>query len=89
MRNKFLAAAASVSMSDALPKVKEYALMYLFGAWVTAEKFCAENDAEAVFEADRLPKVAADKLEYALFCGNRRVKTYSRPAAARITTIKL
>lgn len=56
--------------------VKEYRLMYLFGGWFTKEKFYAEDDREAIEDADRMAKVASDKVQYALWCGNRMVKRY-------------
>lgn len=63
-------------MTYRIPELKEYRLMYLFGAWVTSAVIYAESDAEAVFDADNEPKVASGKLRYALFCGNRKVKEY-------------
>lgn len=77
--NDFLKAAASVKTADKSPEIREYKLMYLFGAWVSSATIYAENDAEAIQDADNLPRVASDKLQYCLFCGNRRVKMYSAP----------
>ena len=57
---------------------KEYKLMYFFGVWHTNCKLYAENDSEAIYDADRCVKVANDKLDYALWCGNRKVKEYPK-----------
>lgn len=62
-----------------LPKVKtnEYKLMYMFGAWVTAEVIIAECDSEAIFDAEKhAQKLSNWKHEVALFCGNRLVHRY-------------
>lgn len=61
-------------------KVKEYRLMYLWGAWVCDSKIYAESDDEAIFDADELmiDAKAKDKLRYALFCGNKKVKEYNQ-----------
>ena len=80
MENEFFKAAASVKMVDKTPRMREYKLMYLFGAWVTDTTIYAASDAEAIHDADNLPMVASDKLQYCLFCGNRRVKTYPTPS---------
>ena len=59
--------------------VKEYRLMYLFGAWVTKEVIIAETDNEAIFDADEAfanSNLANWKYGVALFCGNRKVKQY-------------
>ena len=58
------------------PITKEYRLMYFFSAWVTSECIYAESDEEAIFDADNTPKIAADTLQYALFCGNKLIKKY-------------
>jgi hypothetical protein len=52
--------------------------MYYFGAWISKETFSAESDAEAIFDADMIVAnaPAKDKLTYALWQGNRKVKTY-------------
>ena len=60
-----------------VPNVREYRVMYQFGAWVTDCIIYAESDAEAIHDA----KESADKLsnwryDVALFCGNRLVKSY-------------
>ena len=73
-----------------LPKVKEYRLMYFSGVWVTSKRLYAENDAEAIYDAENPTEwdnyesapVLAEKLKkagwgVALFCGNRKVKKYS------------
>lgn len=56
--------------------IKEYKLMYLFGTWITSERIYAESDEEAIYDADECKKIASDKLQYALWCGNRLVKRY-------------
>lgn len=60
--------------------VQEYKLMYLCGAWMTAAKIYAEDDEEAIFDADEafLEKKGLRNWPYGvvLFQGNRRVKTY-------------
>jgi hypothetical protein len=57
--------------------VMEYRLMYMFGAWVTAERIFAESDAEAIFDADAVMATGRLRnLRVALFCGNRKVKAY-------------
>lgn len=51
----------------------------MFGAWVTKEVIVAENDMEAIFDADKTfanSNLANWKYEVALFCGNRKVKQY-------------
>lgn len=63
-----------VQMNEHL-EVKEYRLMYLFGAWVTAEKICAENDKEAIYDAEAYKR--KNGLQYALWQGNRCVKRYA------------
>lgn len=59
---------------------KEYRLMYLWGAWVTSEKFSAESDNEAIYDADDSfntnSALQSWPYEVALFCGNRQVKAY-------------
>ena len=59
---------------------KEYRLVYCYGIWYTAEKIFAESDAEAIFDADNNPRIANDKLEYRLICGNKTIKTYPQSA---------
>ena len=78
-KEQFKKAVQSIPVVEEMPTIKEYKLMYLFGAWVTSACIYAESDKEAIFDADELPKVAADKLQYALFCGNRKIKTYPAP----------
>lgn len=70
--------------------MKEYRLMYQFGGWVTAIRLFAENDDEAIFDADleyyfptsefTLRNGTNDLRNWfkgvALFCGNRLVKRY-------------
>lgn len=58
-------------------KVKNYKLMYLYGAWITAANIYAETDAEAIFDAeDELKNKRAKQLRYALWDGNRMVKEF-------------
>lgn len=62
---------------------RKYRLMYFFGAWVTKEVIYAENDAEAIFDADEVYKTSnMNNWKYAvvLWCGNRRVKYYDNRA---------
>ena len=58
--------------------LKTYKVMYYFGTWMTHEVITAESDAEAIFDADMSVATAPakDKLTYALWQGNRKVKTY-------------
>ncbi len=53
--------------------------MYFVGVWVTAKRFAAESDEEAIFDADNEPRVASNNLQYTLFCGNRKVQEYPAP----------
>ena len=58
---------------------REYRLMYFFGAWVSKCTIIAENDKEAVFDADQIFKdshLQGWEHGVALFCGNRMVKEY-------------
>lgn len=62
-----------------LPNVKEYRLMYLFGAWVCDRRIYAETDAEAVHDADEAYQEAENLHTWhgvALVQGNRFVKMY-------------
>lgn len=36
------------------PQIKEYRLMYLWGAWITEERFYAESDEEAIHDSDEV-----------------------------------
>lgn len=59
------------------PNIREYRVMYLFGAWVTKEIIFAESDDEAKYDAAE----SAESLKnwpyaVALFCGNRKVVSY-------------
>ena len=57
--------------------VKEYRLMYFFGAWITKAIIPAESDREAIFDAHETAASMKDwKYGVALFCGNRMVKEY-------------
>ena len=61
------------------PTFKAYRVRYYcFGSWVPKETFSAESDAEAIFDANMIVAnaPAKDKLTYALFQGNRKVKIY-------------
>ena len=60
------------------PTLKTYRVMYYFGAWLTHKTITAENDAEAIHDADEIMQKAPakDKLTYALWDGNRKVKVY-------------
>lgn len=53
--------------------------MYFFGAWIPKCTIIAENDKEAVFDADEAfnsSRLGEWKHGVALFCGNRLVKEY-------------
>jgi hypothetical protein len=66
-------------MENFKSRVKEYKLMYFFGGWVTSSVICAECDAEAIFDADsdfNNSKLQNWSHGVALWCGNRKVKTY-------------
>lgn len=62
--------------------MKEYRLMYRWGAWVPKARFYAESDAEAIFDADEVWSTdgALQRWPYevALWCTDdeRIVKTY-------------
>lgn len=62
---------------------REYRLMYYFGVWYTSAIIYAECDAEAIFDAreDFKTAKAADRLPYALWCGNRLVKRFNYTGA--------
>lgn len=79
MKTRFLEAAKSVVVEDKPISVKDYRLMYYVGVWMTSERFCAESDEEAIFDADMAEKKASDRLQYTLWCGNRKVKNYPKP----------
>lgn len=60
------------------PAVKEYRLMYFFGAWITSRRFYAETDAEAIYDAEaEFPANLENWRGVALFQGNRRVKEFN------------
>ena len=62
------------------PDFKEYKLMYFFGTWMTKEVIIAENDNEAIFDANASfagSRLAGWNYDVALFCGNRKVKQYN------------
>ena len=65
-------------MTHTTNTLKTYKVMYYFGAWISKETFAAESDAEAIFDADMIVAnaPARGKLTYALWQGNRRIKTY-------------
>ncbi len=77
---KLIEAAKHVKIDERPLRVKEYCLMYYVGVWFTSERFCAESDEEAIFDADMAEKKASNRLQYALFCGNRLVKRYAEPS---------
>lgn len=67
----------NISLSEVA--TREYRLMYMYGAWVTKSVIYAENDAEAIFDADMDfsdSQLGEWKHGVALFCGNRMVKSY-------------
>ena len=69
----------TMNITLSTPTFKTYKLMYFFGAWITKEVIAAENDAEAVFDADHTfadSRLSEWKNGVALFCGNRKVKQY-------------
>lgn len=56
---------------------KEYRVMYLWGAWITKAVIYAENDTEAIHDAQEYAKdMKSWKEGVALWCGNRLVKEY-------------
>lgn len=59
-----------IKLNDSL-QVKEYRLMYYFGCWLTAKKIYAEDDAEAIFDAQE--HISTKRLRWALFCNGRMV----------------
>lgn len=68
----------AVEVSE-LPEMKEYRLMYLFGAWVCDRRIYAETDAEAVHDADEAYQEAENLHTWhgvALVQGDRFVKMY-------------
>lgn len=60
--------------------VKEYRLMYLWGAWITEARIYAETDEEAIFDSDKVFKEKESlqnwKMGVALVQKNRFVKRY-------------
>lgn len=72
-------------------EIREYNLMYYTGVWMTACKLYAESDAEAIFDADDYMKseaTAKEHVVYALFDGNRKVKTYDFVTKPFVTIIE-
>lgn len=70
--------AGSIKVTEK-PNIREYRLMYVFGAWITREKIYAETDNEAVFDADaafRDSGLESWRYGVALFRGNKLIKTY-------------
>lgn len=63
------------------PKFRTYKLMYYFGIWITHEKFAAESDDEAIFDADESFNDCTSLHDWhypvALWCDSRRVKDYN------------
>ena len=78
--SKFINAMNSVKISIELPKMKEYRLRYFFGTWLTSSIIIAENDAEAIHDCDEVynenGNLANWQYPVALWCGNRKVKSY-------------
>lgn len=72
----FLSACKKVKLSEV--KTYEYKLMYMFGAWVTAEIIIAECDKEAIYYAsEHANKLAGWKYGVALFRGKRLVHRFN------------
>lgn len=65
----------TTTISNFEENMKEYRLMYNFGAWITSARIYAETDREAIFDANSIDKKAG--LRYALFCENRMVKDFN------------
>lgn len=53
----------------------EYVLAYHYGCWVTKMRIYAENDAEAIYDAEH--SGLCPKLTYRLYCGERVVKEWT------------
>lgn len=67
----------NIALSE--PKTRVYKFRYFFGVWISKENFAAESDAEAIYDADEIfrnSKLQDWNYPVALFCGNRKVKTY-------------
>ena len=63
--------------NEATTTFKTYRLMYFFGVWVTKSIIPAEDDKEAAFLAEyEMGNLKDWQHGVALFCGNRKVKTY-------------
>jgi hypothetical protein len=81
MKIKFIEAMAMVNVTTCIPKTKEYRLRYFFGTWMTSSIIFAENDAEAIHDADEIyndnGNLADWQYPVALFCGNRKIKEYN------------
>ena len=81
MKIKFIEAMAMVNVTTYIPKTKEYRLRYFFGTWMTSSIIFAENDAEAIHDADEAYNENGNLADWqypvALFCGNRKVKEYN------------
>ena len=62
------------------PKIKEYRLMYLWGAWITEARIYAESDEEAIYDSDDVfngNEILKNwKMVVALVQENRFVKRY-------------
>ena len=62
------------------PSVKEYRLMYLWGAWITEARIYAESDEEAIHDSDEVfdgnESLKNWKMGVALVQENRFVKRY-------------
>lgn len=62
------------------PQIKEYRLMYLWGAWITDTRIYAESDEEAIHDSDEVfngkDSLKNWKIGVALVQGDRFVKRY-------------
>ena len=67
------------NMNELRNCLKEYRLMYMFGAWITRDIVIAEDDAEAIFDATDLfneSKLQNWQHGVALWQGNRLVHRF-------------
>lgn len=72
------------------PTIREYKLMYRFGAWVTKSSIYAESDAEALHDAREIFDESALgrwSYEVALWRGTRKVATLKDADPGRYQTI--
>lgn len=81
IQTKFIEAMAMVNVTTTILKTKEYRLRYFFGTWMTSRIIYAENDAEAIHDADEAYNENGNLADWqypvALFCGNRKIKEYN------------